>query len=543
VELLARWRARRLPPTESLRKEDPVIHRSPLADVVPPDQTLTEYVLAGAEGRADKNAIVDGPSGRALTYGALAAMVRRAAKGLSLRGFGKGDVFALYCPNVPEYAVAFHGVASLGGINTTINPLYTPEELKRQLNDAGAKLLLTVPPFLESVQEGVRDTGVEEVFVLGEGEDATPFAALLENDGDPPHVDIDPATDLVVLPYSSGTTGFPKGVMLTHRNLVANLEQTMAALGGLHESDVTMGVLPFFHIYGMVVVMSLALRVGSTVVSMPRFDLPQFLGLVQEHRATGAYLVPPIVLALAKHPVVDDYDLSSLRWILSGAAPLGKDIATATSDRLGCLVLQGYGLTETSPVSHVNPLDAERIKPGSVGPPAPSTQCRIVDVSSGEDLGPGENGEIWIRGPQVMHGYLNEPDATKACLDEEGWFHTGDIGYADEDGYFFIVDRLKELIKYKGMQVAPAELEALLLTHPKIADVAVVPKPDEAAGEIPKAFVVRREDLSEEAVKKFVAGRVAPHKKIRAVEFVDRIPKSPSGKILRRVLIDFERQT
>ena len=355
-------------------------------------------------------------------------MVRRAAKGLSLRGFGKGDVFALYCPNVPEYAVAFHGVASLGGINTTINPLYTPEELKRQLNDAGAKLILTVPPFLENVQEGVRDTGVEEVFVLGEEEARRPSPPSWTNDGDPPHVDIDPATDLVVLPYSSGTTGLQKGVMLTHRNLVANIEQTLAALGGLRESDVIMGVLPFFHIYGMVVVMSLALRVGSTVVSMPRFDLPQFLGLVQEHRATGAYLVPPIVLALAKHPVVDDYDLSSLRWIMSGAAPLGQDVATATSDRLGCLVLQGYGLTETSPVSHVNSLEAGKIKPGSVGPPAPSTECRIVDVSSGQDVDPGQEGEIWIRGPQVMKGYLNNPEATKACLDADGWFHSGDIG-------------------------------------------------------------------------------------------------------------------
>jgi acyl-CoA synthetase (AMP-forming)/AMP-acid ligase II len=520
-----------------------VIHRSPLRDVAVPDQTLTEYVLAGAEARGGKNAIVDGPSGRALTYGALPGLVRRATRGLSLRGFGKGDVFALHCPNVPEYAVAFHGVASLGGINTTINPLYTPEELRRQLNDAGAQLLLTIPPFLESVQEGVRDTGVEEVFVLGEGDGATPFSALLDDDGDPPEVDIDPATDLVALPYSSGTTGLQKGVMLTHENLVANIEQSLAGLGGLRESDVIMGVLPFFHIYGMVVVMSLTLRVGSTVVSMPRFDLPQFLGLVQEYRATGAYLVPPIVLALAKHPVVDDYDLTSLRWIMSGAAPLGKDVAAAASDRLGCLVVQGYGLTETSPVSHVSSLEAGKSKPGSVGPPVPNTECRVVDVSSGEDVGPGGGGEIWIRGPQVMRGYLNQPDATKACLDDEGWFHTGDIGRVDEDGHFSIVDRLKELIKYKGHQVAPAELEALLLTHPKIADVAVVPRADDEAGEIPKAFVVLREELSENAVMEFVAGRVAPHKKVRAVEFVDRIPKSPSGKILRRVLVEYERQS
>jgi len=519
-----------------------MIHRSPLPDVSIPDQTLTQYVLEDAAVRADKNAIVDGASGRALTYGTLSAMVRRVAKGLSLRGFSRGDVFALFCPNLPEYAVAFHGVATLGGINTTVSPLSTPKELHRQLNDAGAKLILTVPPFLETVREGVRDTAVEEIFVLGEAEGATPFAALLDNDGDPPSVDIDPATDLVVLPYSSGTTGLNKGVMLTHRNLVANIEQTLCALeGGMEESDVVMGVLPFFHIYGMVVVMSLALRAGATVISMPRFDLEAFLELVQEHRATVAYLVPPILVGLAKHPVVEKYDLSSLRWIMSGAAPLGRELAVATSKRLGCLVFQGYGLTETSPVSHVMPVREEKIKPGSVGPPAPSTECRIVDVSSGKDVEPGEQGEIWIRGPQVMTGYLNNPEATTACLDADGWFHSGDIGYADEDSCFYIVDRLKELIKYKGMQVAPAELEALLLTHSKIADVAVVPKADDDAGEVPKAFVVVREEISAQAIVEFVAERVAPHKKIRAIEFVDRIPKSPSGKILRRVLVEYER--
>ena len=520
-----------------------MIHRSPLPDVSVPNQTLTEFVLAGAATRADKNAIVDGPSGRALSYGSLSAMVRRAAKGLSLRGFQKGDVFALYCPNCPEYAVAFHGAATMGGINTTINPLYTPEELNRQLSDAGAKFVLTVPPFLDNVREGARDTSVEEIFVLGEAEDATPFAALLDNDGDPPDVDIDPETDLVVLPYSSGTTGLQKGVMLSHRNLMMNVEQTLRGLdGGMRESDVVMGVLPFFHIYGMVVVMSLALRAGATVISMPRFDLEQFLELVQKHRATVAYLVPPIVLGLAKHPVVEKYELSSLRWIMSGAAPLGKEIAVATSKRLGCLVLQGYGLTETSPVSHVTPVKEEKIKPGSVGPPVPKTECRIVDVSSGQDVEPGQQGEIWIRGPQVMQGYLNNPEATKASMDADGWFHSGDIGYADEDSYFYIVDRLKELIKYKGFQVAPAELEALLLTHPKIADAAVIPRADDEAGEVPKAFVVRREGLSEEAIMDFVAERVAAYKKIRAVEFLDKIPKSPSGKILRRVLVDRERE-
>lgn len=518
-----------------------MIFKSPYPDVAIPEMALTPFVLQHAQQLADKPALIDGPSGRALTYGQLAGAIQKVAAGLAERGFNKGDVFAIYSPNLPEYAIAFHGVALAGGVNTTINPLYTVGELAFQLNDAGAKYLLTIPQFLDKALEAADESGVEEAFVLGEADGATPFAELLTADGGSPQIDINPRQDLVVLPYSSGTTGYPKGVMLTHHNLVANCCQ-IESTGIINRSDRVLAILPFFHIYGMEVVLNHALQMGATVVTMPRFDLEQFLQLMQNHQITYAPLVPPIVLALAKHPLVDQYDLSKLEMITCGAAPLSEDLAAACSNRLGCLLGQGYGLTETSPVTHVNPRDPAKIRWAAAGLIVPNTECQVVDIETGQPVGPNENGEIWVRGPQVMQGYLNNPDATAACIDSNGWFHTGDLGHADEDGYFYIVDRLKELIKYKGMQVAPAELEGVLLSNPAISDAAVIPSPDEEAGEVPKAFVVLKGDITPDEIMSFVAERVAPHKKIRRVEIVEQIPKSASGKILRRVLVAQERE-
>ncbi len=520
-----------------------MIFRSPFPDVTLPEMPLTEFVMKRAVELADRPALIDGLSGRALTFGQLAEGIRRGAAGLSRRGFKKGDVFAIYSPNVPEYAVVFHAVASVGGINTTINPLYTADELAHQLNDSGAKYLVTVEMFLDKAKEAAAKSPVEEVFVFGEAEGATPFAALLDSDGDPPEVAIDPRKDLVVLPYSSGTTGRAKGVMLTHYNLVSNMTQFEAIERQhmLDENDTLVGVLPFFHIYGMVVILNYSLYRGAQVVTMPRFDMEQFLRILQDYRVTFAHLVPPIVLGLAKHPLVDQFDLSNLRGIFSGAAPLGESVAQEAAARLGCQVIQGYGLTETSPVTHASPDDPARVKFASIGPCVPNTEVRIVAIETGEELGTGQEGELWIRGPQVMKGYLNNPEATAECIDAEGWFHTGDVGKADEDGYFYIVDRVKELIKYKGMQVAPAELEAVMLGHPHVNDVAVIPSPDAVAGEVPKAFVVLKGEATPEELMGFVAERVAPHKKIRRLEFVEEIPKSPSGKILRRILVEKER--
>ena len=517
-----------------------MIFRAPEPRLEIPEVALTPWLLARAVDRGDKPAFIEGATGRTLTYSAWVDAVRKTAGGLAARGFRRGDVFAIFSPNLPEYAVAFHAVSLLGGINTTISPLYTVAELHQQLTDAGARYVVTVPPCVDKVKQAVKDTAVREVFVFGEADGATPFGSLLASDGDPPAVRIDPREDLVVLPYSSGTTGLPKGVMLTHYNLVANVAQSAAVLD-LRERDIMLGVLPFFHIYGMTVIMNLGLYVGATVVTMPRFDLEQCLEILQRYSVTFANVVPPIVLAFAKSPLVDKYDLRNLRLLVSGAAPLKADLAMAASARLGCQVVQGYGLTETSPVTHAARVRADPLDAASIGPPVPNTEAKVVDVSTGAELGPNEEGEISIRGPQVMKGYLNQPDATRSMIDADGWLHTGDIGYADADGRFFVVDRLKELIKYKGMQIAPAELEAVLLAHPSVADAAVIPLTSEEAGQVPKGFVVLRGDATTDEIMSYVAERVAPYKKLRCLEIVDQIPKSPSGKILRRMLIDREK--
>jgi acyl-CoA synthetase (AMP-forming)/AMP-acid ligase II len=532
-----------------------MIFRGPFPQVDIPEIPLTRFVFQNTGERADKAALIDGPSGRAITFSELEDAIARVAASLARRGFKKGDVFGILSPNVPEYAIVFHAVAVLGGINSPVNPLYTEHEIGHQLKDAGARFLVTVPQFLAKARLAAHEAGIEELFVFenaggdsngDETNGATPFSSLLEGDGDVPEVAINPREDLVALPYSSGTTGLPKGVMLTHYNLVANMCQ-MDGLQYFTEDDTLICVLPLFHIYGLVVVLNMGLQQGSTIVTLPRFELEPFLKLLEKHRVTLAHLVPPIVIALSKNPLVDGYDLSKLKTIFCGAAPLDEHLTRACMQRLDCDIRQGYGMTETSPVTHSSPADPSQVKFGSVGVPAPNTECKVVDLETGAALGANQEGEVCVRGPQVMKGYLNRPEATAATIDSDGWLHTGDIGYADAEGHFFIVDRAKELIKYKGFQVPPAELEALLLTHPCVADSAVIPCPDDEAGEIPKAFVVLKDSEAQaqptpEELMDFVAASVAPHKKIRLLEFIDKIPKSPSGKILRRVLVQQERE-
>ena len=519
-----------------------MIFRSALPDVAIPSIPLTTLLLEAAAKRPGKPAFIDGVSGRILTFGDWAAAVRRGAFGLSAHGFGKGDVLAIYSPNCPEYAVAFNAVALAGGATTTINPTYTVEELTAQLRDCRARYLLTVPALLDKARAAAASAGVAETFVLGQAPGAVAFSELLDAEGPLPDVAIDPRTDVAALPYSSGTTGLPKGVMLTHHNLVANMCQMRGAMPILGEDDVFVGVLPFFHIYGLMVIMNLGLFLGATTVILPRFDLETFLETLQRYGVTFAHVVPPIALALAKHPSVDKYDLSRMRTLFSGAAPLGEAVTRACAERLGCVVMQGYGLTETSPGTHVAPCDPDRIKAGAVGPPIPNTECKVLDLITGKPLGPGDLGEICMRGPQIMKGYLGRPQATADMIDVEGWLHSGDIGYAEADGYLHVVDRVKELIKYKGLQVAPAEIEAVLLSHPAVADAAVVPSPDAEAGEVPKAFLVLKGEASLEEILAYVAARVAPHKRLRRVEVIGQIPKSLSGKILRRILAQQERE-
>lgn len=519
-----------------------MVIRSPYPDVEIPDVALTDFVLQRALDRGDKPAIVCGATERAYSYRELAEAVPRAAAGFHARGIRQGQVVGIVSPNSPDFAVAFLALASLGAVCSTVNPVATAEEIGAQFSDSDARMLLTIPALLEKCQAASRIAStVRETVVFGEADGAVSFQSLLDHANAPPAAIIDPRHDVVALPYSSGTSGVPKGVMLTHRNLVANLCQIRGGAGMLAEDDRVIGVLPFFHIYGMVVIMLGALVEGATIVTMPRFELEQFLGVMAKYRITYGNVVPPIILALAKAPAVDSYDLSSLRTLFSGAAPLSDALAGSCAKRLNVRVRQGYGLTETSPVTHFHPIESDVVKYGSVGPPVPNTACRLVNPDTGADVADGERGELWIQGPQVMKGYLNKPDATAACLTSDGWFRTGDVATVDEDGWFAIVDRVKELIKYKGMQVAPAELEAVLLTHPAIADAAVIPVPDVEAGEVPKAFVVLRGELTPEAIMAYVGEHVSPYKKIRIVEITDSIPKSPSGKILRRLLVEKER--
>jgi 4-coumarate--CoA ligase len=511
-----------------------VIYTSPLPDVeIPTTSTITYYILRRADEFPDREALVDGSTGRALTYAELRDAIRRFAGGLQARGFGVGDTLAIMAPNIPEYAVVFHGVAHAGGTVTTLNPTYTPDEIRHQLNDSKATLMVTVSAVLPVATQAVEGTSITEVFSIDPADGASPISGLF---GEPiDQVPVDPATHVVVMPYSSGTTGLSKGVMLTHANLVANLAQMEHVLK--YEAAVALAALPFFHIYGMQVLMNGLLAEGCTIITMARFDLPQALGLIQDRKVTHFFAVPPMVLALAKHPIIDDYDLSSLELVFSGAAPLGADLAAEASKRIGCEITQGYGMTELSPVSHATP--PGQGKPGTVGVTVSNTECRIVNAD-GEDQGVGGEGELWVRGPQVMKGYFGNASATDATIDPEGWLHTGDVGIFDDDGHLRIVDRVKELIKYKGFQVPPAELEALLITHPAVADVAVIGVPDDEAGELPKAFIVLKPGAEASAadLQEFVKGKVASYKQVRQVAFVDEIPKSASGKILRRMLRD-----
>src|SRR5437899_60975 len=360
-----------------------MIFRGPYPDVTIPEVSLTDFISQTAKKHPEKTALIDGPTGRSLTFGQFEDEVRRTAASLARKGFRKGDVFGIFSTNCPQYAIAFHAVAMLGGINTTLNPLYTAAEATCQLNDSGARFLVTAPQFMDKARVAAKHSKIEELFVFGEAEGATSFSSLLESNGQIPCVEIDPKKDLVALPYSSGTTGLPKGVMLTHYNLVANLRQ-MDGLDYFHRHDTLLCVLPLFHIYGLVVVLNMGLHLGATIVTMPRFDLEQFLGLIQEYRVTLSHIVPPIVLNLAKDPIIDSYDLSSLKMIFSGAAPLGVELSRDCMQRIGCSIRQGYGLTETSPVTHSSPADPAKLTLGSVGTAAPNTEVKLLDPASEE---------------------------------------------------------------------------------------------------------------------------------------------------------------
>jgi acyl-CoA synthetase (AMP-forming)/AMP-acid ligase II len=508
--------------------EHQMTHHSPYPAIAIPAQSITEAVFAGLV--PDGPALIDGLTGRVMTGADLVHQTQRFAGGLAARGLHKGAVVGLMSGNSPEFAVIFHGTLWAGCVLTTANPTYTAGELRHQLNDSRA-VILFVPPALRAVaEEAIVGTGVTDIFMA----DADGLAGFF-GPAVAAQVPVDLKHDVAVLPYSSGTTGLSKGVMLSHHNLVANLLQGGVQLD-IQPGDATLAILPFFHIYGMMVVMNCHLAWGAALVTLPRFDLETALRLIQDHRMRKLFIVPPIVLALAKHPMIDQFDLSSVEYIMSAAAPLGVELATACATRLGCEVAQGYGMTEASPITHLDPIGQSRM--GAVGCSAPMTASRVVDADTGVDVAMGDPGEVWVSGPQVMLGYLNNPEATARTVTPDGWLRTGDLGRVDADGYLWILDRVKELIKVKGFQVAPAELEAILLGHPEIGDCAVIGQPDDEAGERPIAFIVRRgaSTITDGAVMAHLAGQVATYKRLAGVRFTDAIPKTASGKILRRHL-------
>ena len=509
-----------------------MVFTSPRPPAPVPNTSLTGFVLRDAARYPDRVAVTDLTGRTAYTYGELVAGARRAATGLYRLGFRQHDVLAVLAPNVPEYAIAYHAAAIAGGVVVALNPLDTVDDLAEHLDRTGARFLVTMPDQLERAAELAARTKVTVTVVFGDAAGASPFAELLACDAVPWEPDVNPAQDVVTILHSSGSTGFPKGVQLTHRNMTANVLQTILGVP-LGEHERVLAVPPFHHAFGLIMVLNASLAQGATIVTMPRFEPEAYLRAIQDHRITRLYVVPTIAVLLARSPLVDRYDLSSLRQIVSGGAALDPAVARQCRQRLGCEVGQGYGLTEAL-VSFMQFTPAQ--PSGSVGPSTTNVECRIVDVRTGRELGRNQDGEILIRGPHVMQGYLDAPDATRDVLEPDGFLHTGDLGHIDDDGELTIVDRIKELIKYKGQQVSPVELEAVLMTHPKVGDVAVIGVPDDEASEVPKAFVVAGEPVSAEDILAFVAERVAPYKKVRQVEFVDRIPRTPVGKIERRSL-------
>ncbi|KAK7099195.1 uncharacterized protein [Littorina saxatilis] len=519
------------------------IVRSPFPQIDVPDLPFAEFMFAALREYKDQIALVDFLSGKEWTFRQVIEDSMRIASGLSRLGLRQGDTLLMLSFNCPEYTLALLASAACGITVSSANPTYTPDELARQIEMSGSTAVVVGETLVSVVEAALqhnpalKDKLQSKQIVLGQAEGFRPFSTLLEDDGKafPENVSINPHEDVLLLPYSSGTTGLPKGVMLTHTNVTANILQQLGLTVGERGTGTVLGVLPFYHIYGMTVSQWTALHAGNTVVTLPRFQSQDFLSAIQTLSITDLHLVPPLVLFLAKDPLVTGYDISSVKKVMCGAAPLGEGISREFATRSDALLLQVYGLTETSPVTHFN---NPPVRLGTIGHVVSTTDAKIIDVDTGEALKAGETGELCVRGPQVMKGYFNNPKATADTV-QDGWLRTGDLGHVDEDGYFSITDRLKELIKYKGFQVAPAELEALLLTHPAVSDVAVVGVPNEEAGELPKAFVVPRPGVpfSEKDVIDFLHSKVAPHKKLRGgLHVLETIPKTASGKILRRLL-------
>ncbi len=499
---------------------------------------------------------------RPLSYRDLDALSDRMASALVKLGVEKGDRVALYLANSPQFLISHFGVQKAGGITVPFNPTYKEREIRYQLKDCGARIMIALDMMYQPVHNVRSETPLEDVILTAIGDYMPPLLArlaflkkaqarrypntlrlpnvLAAEDRAPPRPSIDPREDVSLILYTGGTTGVPKGVMLTHYNLVANAVQAVN-FGYLHGDVVVLAVLPYFHVYGMTVAMNAPLRAGATIVLLPKFGKKDTLKAIQKHRPTHFPGVPTMYVALLSEPSLRKYDLTSIKFCVSGAAPLPAEVAKAWKDVTGSMIVEGYGLTETSPLTHANPMDSwEKVRFGSIGIPVPDTMIKIVDLETGEkELPPGEIGELCVHGPQVMKGYWNNKEETDNVI-RDGWFHTGDIAKMDEDGYFAIVDRKTDIIIVGGLNVYPRDVEEVLFEHEGVQMAAVIGVPDEFFGEVPKAYVMPKEGykgkLSEEELIEFCKERLSKHKVPRFVEFRDELPTTLVGKVLRKEL-------
>jgi len=505
--------------------------RSSYPDVPVGGTTLPAMVQARIASEPDRIALIDGVSGASVTYAEFGRRVERISAWLAHHGVEAGHTVALWAPNTPPWAACALATMRLGATVTAVNPSWTPSETATQLADAGATIAVTTPQLAQVAAEMV---GIRHVVALGEDSHATALRDVLACAYPAPPAATDPDA-VALLPYSSGTTGLPKGVLLTHTNLVTMVRQVQA-VARFTERDTVLALAPFFHVLGGIVTLAVPLAVGATVVTVPRFEPDLVLDVIERHRISLTAVPPPVAAFLARHPAAAGRDLSSLELLAVGGAPLPVAVHEAVAARLpGCVVAQGWGLTETT-ASVCVPDRHQPGPPGTVGRLLPNTELMVIDPDTGRALDAGAAGELWVRGPQNMAGYLNRPSATAEILTPDGWLRTGDLGRVDSDGTVVVLDRLKELIKVDGYQVAPAELEALLLTHASIADAAVVGRPDDRHGEVPVAYVVAAGPLDVTSITDWLAERTAPYKRLAGLIAVDTLPRTPSGKLLRRVL-------